>query len=435
MESESGIDASTIAATPNRSARRTAPAIVLGFLERWWLTWIVLHPLPFPLSSIPFLDEAAEAAVERPSRWLVTQAARLLFGLEITIFPAGSGDTTYNYIEVSVFAAIAMLVAVGFTRRRPAGLSIHGRAWLHTYLRYHLAAVLLGYGWAKVFPNQMPYPGPDRLMNPIGETSPMGLLWTFLGVSPTYQIFSGLAEVAAGTLLLMRRSALLGALLAVAVLTNVAMLNLCYDVPVKLYSSRLALTAVTLAGPHLIGLLAFLFGHAVTPTRPLGIDIPAGWKRRTARIVKWAFTLLLALTPAWSQWQRYHAKPAPRPWHGMWRVESFVRDGVADRALPDADRWVRVGLDPSGAGAIQRARGDSVRQAMRMDGDKGTLTIRSRGSDVETVLQFRQPQLDELEISGVEGGRPILVRLRRDPVPSVLTGQRFRWINEFPFNR
>jgi hypothetical protein len=80
---------------------------------------------------------------------------------------------------------------------RPATAHVFLRAWL----RYALAARLLAYGFAKVFLPQMPLPEPIALLTPYGRSSPMMLLWTFMGTSPTYEMLAGFAEVGAALLL------------------------------------------------------------------------------------------------------------------------------------------------------------------------------------------------------------------------------------------
>jgi hypothetical protein len=40
---------------------------------------------------------------------------------------------------------------------------------------------MLVYGFIKVFPTQFHLPGPGRLVQPYGDSSPMALLWTFMG--------------------------------------------------------------------------------------------------------------------------------------------------------------------------------------------------------------------------------------------------------------
>jgi hypothetical protein len=49
--------------------------------------------------------------------------------------------------------------------------------------------------------SQFPAPTQDRLMQSYGDSSPMGLLWTFMGASEPYTMFVGFAEMISGILL------------------------------------------------------------------------------------------------------------------------------------------------------------------------------------------------------------------------------------------
>ena len=123
---------------------------------------------------------------------------------------------------------------------------------LRSYLRYVLAAAMLGYGLAKVswdF-NQFATIGDFQLEKKWGDSSPMNVVWSFMGASRAYTVFAGLGEVVGAILLLFRRTTILGAMVVVGVMTNVVMLNYCYDIPVKLYSSHLLMMAVYLLLPE-----------------------------------------------------------------------------------------------------------------------------------------------------------------------------------------
>ena len=67
----------------------------------------------------------------------------------------------------------------------------------------------------------------------------------FMGLSAPYKYLAGIGEVAAFALLLHHRTALLGAVVTVAVMANVCALNWFYGVPVKLYSTHLLLIGGT----------------------------------------------------------------------------------------------------------------------------------------------------------------------------------------------
>ncbi|MFM1882053.1 MAG: hypothetical protein RJA05_462 [Planctomycetota bacterium] len=114
---------------------------------------------------------------------------KVAFGLEITVFPNGSGDTTFNWIQAGTNLGIAMLAT-----------GIRSVA---------------------------------ELLQQYGDSSPMGLMWTFMRASPAYVMFAGWMETIGGLLLLFRRTQLLGAMLVAGVMANVFVLNMCYDVPVE----------------------------------------------------------------------------------------------------------------------------------------------------------------------------------------------------------
>lgn len=107
-----------------------------------------------------------------------------------------------------------------FTRSEPgsaqwrgrliAGSRVRYRKGLHWFtfaLRLAIAVSMFGYGLAKLSGAQFSSPADFRLFQSYGNSSPMGLLWTFMGHSQVYSSFTGLAEILGGVLLLSRRTA------------------------------------------------------------------------------------------------------------------------------------------------------------------------------------------------------------------------------------
>jgi len=225
----------------------------IGF--RLVFAYLVLYNLQAVGELIPgmgFLSQAYTDLWHKIVPWIAIHVFHL--SGPVTVFPAvnGSGDTTLDYIQDLCFVVTALVAALVWSvldRRRGDYRRLH--YWLRLSVRYTLAFTLFGYGIAKVIPTQFIFPHFGKLIEPLGDFSPMGLLWYFMGYSTPYIIFSGLAEVTAGALLLFRRTTTLGAMAAFAVLLNVVMLNFCYDVPVKLYSTNLLLMAAFLMAPDL----------------------------------------------------------------------------------------------------------------------------------------------------------------------------------------
>jgi|SRR6187399_3281695 hypothetical protein len=407
----------------------------------WWrrvgIAYVLLYNLPGPAELIPGVSDVFEAA----ERWLVVLAGRRLFGLTLTIFPMGSGDTTYNYVEIVVELALAVLVATGWHLAvRGRAVSPRTRDHFTIFVRYLLGATMLGYGWAKLIPTQMPVPGPDRLLQPIGDMSPMGLLWTFMGASLPYQMFAGFAEVLGGLLLFWRRTTLLGALVLTGVLINVVALNFAFDVPVKLYSSHLLAFALLLVAPHVPRLANVLLLNR--PTAPIELrPFPARrtWVRRTALVVKVGLVLYYAVAPIARSYQMAEMYGFLKPRHalaGVYRVTAFTRAGGAEGAGMDdrAPRWVRLAIDGGGESlAIQHADGTTQRFPLTIDAGRRVWTFQAPEYGA-VRFDYRVGARGIVTLDGTLGSGPAHVVLT--PLgESLLLGRGFHWINEYPFHR
>jgi hypothetical protein len=133
-------------------------------------------------------------------------------------------------------------------------------------LRLTLVLSILWYASIKIFPVQIESPSLAVLNEPVGSTSPMTMLWTVLGMNPAYERVCGAIELLCALLLLWRRTALSGVLLALVVLANIVLFDVFFDVPVRLYAANLLLMALTLLAPDVRALLQFLWTQQpVTP--------------------------------------------------------------------------------------------------------------------------------------------------------------------------
>src|SRR5207249_5821296 len=103
--------------------------------------------------------------------------------------------------------------------------------------------------------------------------SMQGFLWASIGASQPYQVFTGVVEVLGGLLLLAPRTTLLGATICLASMTQVFILNMTYDVGVKILSFQLVLMSLFLLAPDFPRLANVFFRndpcteHPLFPTR------------------------------------------------------------------------------------------------------------------------------------------------------------------------
>lgn len=375
---------------------------------------------------------------------LVPWVARNVFRVTATL-PApgnGSGDTTYHYVQAFCVLTLAVLAAAVWTlcdRRRSDYRRLDD--WLRVLLRFQLASVMLSYSAIKVFPSQFPSPPLERLLQPMGELSPMVLMWTFMGVSVSYNVFCGVVEMLGGLLLTARRTTVLGALVCIGVLTNVLMLNLCYDVPVKLFSAHLLAMALFLAAPQarrLAGVFVWNIGVGPTELRPL---FQRPWRHRVAlvlRSVLVTFLVVSSLSSAYETRKSYRARRLGTPLYGIWDVEDFLVDGkLRPPLLGDAGRWRWILFDYADTINIHAMDCSHRRYHLTLDTEAKTLTLTKKDDAAWTaVLDYEDPDADHLMLRGSLEGRAIRAHLRRtDESHLLLVNRGFHWINETPFGR
>jgi hypothetical protein len=425
------------ASGPVAGARGLAPAWARRLALRFACCYWLLYLFPFPLDYVPGLPvgEWVLAAWTVVVKWFGAS----VFGLEITYLPGGSGDTTFNYVQTACTFALALLGTAAWSALAARRTTDHARLhlWLRAYLRFGLGFVMISYGAAKVLPSQFPAPPLDRLLQPFGDASPMGLLWTFMGASAGYTAFSGAAEMLGGLLLVAWRTTLLGALVCAGVLSQIVALNFFYDVPVKLFSLHLLAMSLTLALPDLGRLWRFfVLNRRVDPT-PVPRLFARPWAHRSAVVLRTAAMLGFAL---WSLHETRAALASAErsPLHGIWEVARFSRDGVEVPAhLDERDRWRRVVFDYPGVLAVQTVAGARRRYRLALDETAGTWELASRDDpEWKATLKYRRPAPDTLLVSGEIDGQRLEADLQRVAADEfLLTSRQFRWINEYPFNR
>jgi len=375
------------------------------------------------------LVKLAEAPFHALSPWVAVRVFHLT-GPVTKYHPTGSGDTTLDYVSVFCFASIAAFVTLLWSildRRRPNYRTMY--AWLRLLVRFTLSFTLLAYGFAKVYPMQFRTPYLSTLTETYGESSPMGILWTFMGASVAYTKFCGLAEVLGGLLLLFRRTTTLGALVGVAAMLNVVMLNFCYDVPVKLYSLHLLLMALFLLIPDAAALMRFFLFHETS--RLEGVWLPKFERRhlRAAAIALQALVICSILyNNIWVGYKNMKAMSAgyfkTAPLYGIWNSDA----GAAP--------WRQLTIHLSRFLVVRDTDGNRVNFSSTYDELKHTVNMTSARLKQAGEFTYSQPDAQHLILRGTLNGNPIVAAFHRlDDSSLLLTSRGFHWINEDPFNR
>ncbi|MBV8760677.1 MAG: hypothetical protein JO257_25515 [Deltaproteobacteria bacterium] len=395
---------------------------------RFGVLLAALFVAPFPVGLVPGTGPLA-AAIHRGWDWAVARFAEHVLRIDPPIFqPTGSGDTTWHWVQAALILTLAAAGAALWTAidRAPRPRLT---AALHTYLRYFVAANMLLYGFAKVYAIQFRTPWIGRYDQSIGEMSPMGLLWTFMGHSRAYTIFAGVAEVVGGVLLLWRRTYVLGAFVVIAVMTNVVLLNFCYDVPVKLFSTELLVMAIAIAWPQLRRVVGAALGYRVddVPPRPRGSALG----ERLRFVTKLAMLGVLAMIPLYYRAFDRSLERRPTALDGVWTVERMRIDGVDKAALfTDDARWRK--LIVCSWGTMVRRATDRRQMLGRAEVSDRELTI-VRGFYRQSLPYWRV-DATHIIVEGTLDGAQLHLELALDD-PPLLRTRGFHWVSEAPFHR
>lgn len=387
------------------------------YLFRFWGLYFVLY-----FYSLPILNFLWEPVVE----W-----AGLVMNITLPDQgPNGSGDTTFNYVQLICLAIISLAGCLSWsalsTRKQYNTLF----AWTITLVRYALVFYMFSYGLAKIALMQMPSPSLLRLMQPYGESSPMGLAWTFVGASPAFSIFTGTVEVLGGLLLLFRRTTVFGTLFSMTVIANILVMNLCYDIPVKLFSMHLLAACVFIISPFISQVWNFFFtGRAVVAKKYTPVFIKHPLARTISKLlvgVGLGFLMLNNLN------DRNTAKPVL---YGIYNVDVFIMDGDTLAALmTDTNRWQFITVDKWNRGAIKKMGVPADRYGLEVSAKKSTM--RYKTEDSSWLLQYQVPDSNHLIVNGRIAGHYIYsVLSKKDLKDFQLINRGFHWINEAPYNR
>ncbi len=412
-------------------------------LFRFAFCYFVLYSLPAggrvsPLAMIPGAIYTVKLW-HAIAPWVAIHVFHLT-GWITTYFPTGSGDTTLGYIEnlcFAVFAAAGAAIWSVADRKRGEYKRLH--YWLRVLVRYTLAFTMFSYGFAKIFPLQFQPTNFAGLVEPYGNFSPMGVLWRFMGASLGYTIFAGASEATGGALLLMRRTTTLGAMVCVAVLSNVVALNFFYDVPVKLYSSNLLWMALFLLLPDLRRLANFLALNRPAAAAEWNAPVfSTRWTRIASRVLPIlliGYNLFGQIKGGWQMYRQTYIQPQRPPLYGLYDVETVTRKGKEQPPLlSDLTRWRRIAFEFPGTVAIQFMNDGIAYQRAVYNAAKSTLEL--SGSHDRATFTYRRVDLDHLMLDGSDNLGPVTIRLSRiDPSHFLLRNRGFHWINEYPFNR
>lgn len=145
------------------------------------------------------------------------------------------------------FLAITIVFVLKFTKFKLDKIVTFSRV----ITCYYIAFILFKYGFDKVFKAQFYLPEPNILYTNFGDLSKDILYWSTIGTSHFYSVSMGIIEVLVAILILIKRTRILGLLLAIGVFVNIILINFGFDISVKIFSIFLFLATIFAVFPCL----------------------------------------------------------------------------------------------------------------------------------------------------------------------------------------
>ena len=422
-----------------------------GWLKRLGLRWITVYAFLYIFldnfivtaelqTSFPNLGwfTAALTAYNNASVaiWAVVVPWNVqhVFGMQIAVRPVA--DQLFHYVQDGVLIVLSLLCAAVWTyvdrgnQRERTFLEI-----TRTLSRYALAAIMFTFGFSKTFHLQFPYQGPIHLMEPLGDYSPYGLMWRFMGFSTPYSYLAGLAEITGGTLVLFRRTTTIGGVVIAGIMANVVLMNISYFVPARVEAIGMLILAIFLLVPNVPQFVGAAFGYqtaAVPSFKRLWLK---RWMLPTALVLKTLVIALIVLPPLFVSLDMVRANRAAvrNSVRGLYRVESDATKGTTGGNDSNRD-WERVAIevDPYGRRTYYmavRTADDSMRyyslQIHETNKDSGVFTLKQcQYYGCSTTLVGKHPSILKYEISrGVGRSRAASTRAAEMTLRGIFGGE------------
>ncbi|WP_312333786.1 hypothetical protein [Sphingobacterium sp.] len=387
---------------------------------------LVFNNGTYPLYG--YLSQPLTRLMQRFVPWFSENVLR--YSYDHSIFVNGSGDTSYAWVSLLVLFFIALISAFiwSILDRRRTNYTVL-LYWLTTAIRYYIAFMLINYGLVKIFHMQMQPPRLTQLLQPLGEYSPMGLAWTYIGYSKGYNLLIGLVEILSG-LLLFRKTMVIGALITVATSINIMAVNYFYDVPVKMISTALLLFSIFLLLPYIKSLFTFFItGRPVQLTTPQQPVLNRNWKRKSLSVAKLVLLTIFSIqeiTSLSSTQKLIDEYQKKSPLYGIYRIE---QTGIQRKSIPENWRFIVFESDNYKV-LIRNTDYSPQTESVVIDAAGRKITLNNYEFD------YRINPDGNIRLTKTFDNHTEEIRLvKQDPQAFELMRRKFNWIQEYPYSR
>ncbi|MFT4031967.1 MAG: hypothetical protein QM669_06075 [Siphonobacter sp.] len=271
------------------------------------------------------------------------------FGSGITLFGNSLAGSTFNGYAIWVITLLFAVVIAGvwsLLDRKPREYWLL-YYWLRVIVRYRAGIGIIGFGFTKLFPTQLPYPSLGLLNTDFGDLTLQKIYWLSIGIVPWYEVFAGVVEVLAGTLLFFRVTTFWGAVLLFGALADIVYVNFAYDGGVHVYSSYFVLLSAFLLLEYIPKIYRLLILEEVTIPSPFYPSFSSPWQKSIRIFLKTGVIAVFLVWLFYLQAVNFRYDPYKQPaikgipaLRGNYAVTEFKHNGQNIPYSPlDTLRW------------------------------------------------------------------------------------------------
>jgi len=369
----------------------------LGFRFAVCFVLLFIFSLPSPNTFLPNVGGYLQPFFEALTKWFGGNILQIQQPYTHQLI----SDSTGLYIHTFVLLLIAVITGIvwstfDFKRKNHQVLAYSFRAFISHYLAFQL----FKYGFNKVFKLQFYLPEPNILYSNVGSLGRDILYWSVMGASYSYTVFSGVLELIPAFLLLFRRTRLLGALIAFGVLVNVVMINVSFDISVKILSSFLLFLSVLIIFPDLRNLYRFFLQNQKT-TLQKWAPIYSSSKHIWMYSVGKSFVILLLLVDVlfpYFKANNFNDDLAPRPFlHGAYEVSLFaVNQDTIPPLLTEQSRWKHFFVHREGYFITENMQEQMQDFPLQINSHTQEMILKEELSGRQLIFQYNYSPTDSL---------------------------------------
>lgn len=377
---------------------------------------------------------------ETPFRWIGKTVLNITYDYDVS--GHGSGDNTYAYVTlfINVFLTLLIVTIWSYLDRKRNSYNIL-LYWFLVILRVAIVLTMFLYGAVKIFQIQFPPPNLVRLLEPLGNFSPMGLAWTYMGYSEGFNMFTGFMEVLGALLLIPRRTQTLGAFLVMGVMTHVAVMNFMFDIPVKLLSTHLIAMAGVIFMTDSKRFINLFFKNKSTAALEYYHPVE---DIMFHKVIFWLKTIILSIIIIGVcflgfQAERKQGHKREKPFlYGIWETSHFIKNkDTLQPLITDENRWRYFIIEYKDRVTVKTMTDKKRYYDIAIDSLEKRMKIYRGLSEFDDFnFTYEHPNANNLKLKGIHQGDTLEVILYRKDLGNFnLKSRGFHWINESPYNR